>query len=123
VDDLAALIQRELDQRNWTLSDLSRYSGLSLGLISMWRSGKQGKSQGPRPESLQKLARALNLPYYKVCAATGRFIPDPPSESEEAEIIHAYRELTPGDRHVVRVVLRALRERHTTLNSTEGAGR
>ena len=45
-------------QKNWSQSDLARYSGLTRAVISKWEKGASGHPSAP---ALQKAAKALNI--------------------------------------------------------------
>ncbi len=48
-------LQRELDRREWTQSDLSRRVGSSTGVVNQWVNGVRV----PAPESCKRLADVL----------------------------------------------------------------
>src|SRR5581483_3921153 len=84
VDGLPALIQRILDERDWTLGQLARRSGLSKSTLSAWKTGTRAQgSRGPDPASLRKLAAGAGVSVREVFEAAGRRVPGALSETDE----------------------------------------
>jgi transcriptional regulator with XRE-family HTH domain len=66
--DFSTWLQNELDKREWSQSDLARYSGINRQVISTYINRQRTKPDG---EMLTAIARALKLPPETVFAAAG----------------------------------------------------
>src|SRR3954467_5310845 len=76
VDGLAALIDRVLREKDWTLSTLARRSELSVSTLHSWKSGDRATgNRGPNPEKLRQLASGAGLTVAEVFEAAGRHVP------------------------------------------------
>lgn len=115
VDELAALITRVMDEKQWTLSTLARRSGLSLSTLHSWKQGERGTgSRGPSPDKLRQLAQGAGLTVAEVFDAAGRKVPEPMEDEEERRFVHLFRELSGADRKVLEATMRALADRNDT---------
>lgn len=78
--EFAAWLHRQLQRREWNLSDLGRKADVKPSVVSRWSRGERV----PSPESCERIADALGLPLDEVLAAAGhrygdeRFGPDDP---------------------------------------------
>lgn len=57
---LTALVQRRFTETGWTLTTVAARAGLSVATVSAIKNGTRGKR--PRPATLTRLARGLELP-------------------------------------------------------------
>lgn len=64
-------IQRHLDERSWTPSDLSRAANINRSIIGRWREGAK-----PEVTTARALATALGRPVLEVLVASGLLTPD-----------------------------------------------
>lgn len=112
VDDLAALIERVMDEKDWTLSTLARRSGISISTLHSWKSGERATgSRGPSPSLLRKFAAGAGLPVVEVFEAAGRHIPASMDEESERRFLHLLRSLDQADRSVLEATMQAMIER------------
>jgi transcriptional regulator with XRE-family HTH domain len=73
-------VLRELrEKRGLTVNQLGIYSGVSPALISKIENGKRGT---PKPETLEKLAKGLKIPYEELMILAGHI----PKNDEDNEI-------------------------------------
>jgi transcriptional regulator with XRE-family HTH domain len=106
VDDLAALIERVMREKDWTLSTLARRSGLS------WKAGDRATgSRGPSPALLRKFAEGSGLTVAEVFEAAGRALPAPMDDESERRFLHLFRTLSTTDRKVIEATMQAMSER------------
>jgi transcriptional regulator with XRE-family HTH domain len=63
-------VQRHLDERGWTPTDLSKQAGINRSIIGRWREGAQ-----PEVRTAKALARALGRPVLEVLVASGLLDP------------------------------------------------
>jgi transcriptional regulator with XRE-family HTH domain len=64
-------VQRHLDERGWTPTDLSKQAGINRSIIGRWREGAQ-----PEVRTAKALARAFGRPVLEVLVASGLLDPD-----------------------------------------------
>lgn len=91
--DFGKWIQKEIDKRGWTQSDLSRESGIHTAAVSYLIGGsrKVGLS------SAIGLSKAFNMPLEEILVAAG-FMPWLEIDStKEAALIQIFRRLTPKE--------------------------
>lgn len=111
-NELGALIQRVLDERQWSLSTLAKRSGLPVSTLHSWKAGERATgSRGPSPEKLRMLAEGAALTVAEVFEAAGRQVPSPMVTEEEARFVHLYRTLGEEDRRVLEATMRAMSDR------------
>lgn len=99
-------VQRHLDERGWTPSDLSRAAGINRSIIGRWRDGAK-----PEVTTARALASALDRPVKEVLVASGLLTPD---EADVTEVTV----LTMGeisDDELVAELAARLRQRRWTL--------
>lgn len=97
-------LSQELSEREWSNADLARHSGVSEGQLSHIFSGTRGVGD----RTLEKIARALNLPKAELLRRAG-LLPEPPRHDPLlAEIIHLFDRLDPEKKQLARSMLRAL---------------
>lgn len=112
VDDLAALIERVMDEKDWTLSTLARRSGISTSTLHSWKSGDRATgSRGPTPTLLRKFAEGAGLTVAEVFEAAGRHVPAPMDDESERRFLHMWRSLDGADRKVIEATMQAMTER------------
>lgn len=112
VDDLAALIERVMQDRDWTLSTLARRSGISTSTLHSWKSGDRATgSRGPSPALLRKFADGAGLTVAEVFEAAGRHVPAAMDDESERRFLHMLRALGDDDRKVVEAMMQAMSER------------
>lgn len=112
VDDLAALIERVMDERDWTLSTLARRAGISTSTLHSWKSGDRATgSRGPSPALLRKFAEGAGLTVAEVFEAAGRTIPAPMDSESEGRFLHLWRSLEAEDRRVIEATMQAMSQR------------
>lgn len=111
-NELAALIERVLNERQWSLTTLAKRSGLPLSTIHAWKSGDRATgSRGPSPDKLRKLAQGAGLTIAEVFEAAGRVVPAPMVTEEESRFVHLFRALGEQDRRVLEATMRAMTDR------------
>jgi len=66
-----AWLQRHLDERGWTPSDLARHAKINRSIISRWREGAQ-----PEVPTARALAVALGRPLLEVLVAAELITPE-----------------------------------------------
>ena len=66
-----AWLQRHLDERGWTPSDLARHAKINRSIISRWREGAQ-----PEVPTARALAAALGRPLLEVLVAAELLTPE-----------------------------------------------
>lgn len=112
MDDLAALITRVLDERDWTLTTLSRRSGIPVSTLHSWKAGlRAAGSRGPSPARLRLLADAVGIPVVTVFEAAGRHVPAPMDDAHERDFLNLLRSLTEEDKRVIRATMHAMGDR------------
>lgn len=112
--DLAKLIDRVLDERQWTLSALAKRSGLPISTLHSWKQGDRATgSRGPSPDKLRQLAKGAGLTVAEVFEAAGRRVDEPAGDEEERRFLHLYRTLGDEDRRVLEATMRAMADRST----------
>lgn len=115
VDDLAALIERVMDEKDWTLSTLARRSGISTSTLHSWKSGDRATgSRGPTPTLLRKFAEGAGLTVAEVFEAAGRHVPAPMDDESERRFLHMWRSLDGADRKVIEATMQAMTERQNS---------
>jgi transcriptional regulator with XRE-family HTH domain len=116
---MAALITRVLDEKQWTLSQLAKRSGLPTSTLHSWKSGDRAQgSRGPSPDKLRQLAEGAGLTVAEVFEAAGRKVPEPMGDEEERRFLHLYRTLSEEDRRVLEATMRAMSDRGATQAPT-----
>lgn len=117
VDDLAALIDRVMREKDWTLSTLARRSGLSVSTLHSWKSGDRATgSRGPSPDKLRQLATGASLTVAEVFEAAGRHVPAPMDDEEERRFLHLFRTLNSENRGILEATMQAMRERQKSTS-------
>ena len=112
VDDLGALIQRVMDENDWTISTIARRSNLPTSTVHAWKTGVRATgSRGPAPKNLRKLAKGMNVTVAEVFEAVGRRVPGEMSPDDKDRFMHVIEALSEGDRQVVLSTAEALLQR------------
>lgn len=85
--DLHCLIRTELEERHWGIRQLSLAVGVQFGVAARWVARDPAKRVVPKPETLVRLARELDLDVYEVFRRAG-YLPlvDNSNHPHEAEI-------------------------------------
>lgn len=102
-----AWLTSELNKREMSNNELARRAGVSSGLVSLVLSGQRGIST----DFCIKVARALNLPTNDVLRRAGfSTVPDAQADlsADEAELVAAYRRLSPDMRGRAVAILQVL---------------
>lgn len=112
---LQRLIQARLHERGWSYGVVARRGGLPRSTVYNLAS-TDNLVRPPRPETIEKLARGLDLPETAVRAAaaeaTGLHLNrDNIIDDETAILIASIEELTPDDRRVIAKLIESLRAR------------
>jgi transcriptional regulator with XRE-family HTH domain len=109
VDNLGALIQRRMREKDWTVSTIARRSGLAISTVSAWKNGDRATgSRGPTPDKLRQLAVGLDLSVAEVFEAAGRYVPGELSSDDTRRFVQRLGALSAGDRKVVDATIDAL---------------
>lgn len=112
VDDLAALIQSIMDEKDWTLSTLARRSGLPTSTLHSWKNGDRATgSRGPSPDKLRMLAAGSGRSVAEVFEAAGRRVPPVLADEDEQRFLHRLREIGEADRKILDATMQAMIER------------
>lgn len=112
VDDLAELIERVMRDKDWTLSTLSRRTGIATSTLSSWKTGDRARgSRGPSPEKLRRLAEGAGIPVSEVFEAAGRHVPAAMNDADERRFLHLLRSLDRADRKVIEATMQAMSDR------------
>ena len=112
VDDLAALIRRVMDERDWTITTIARRSHLPTSTVHSWKNGDRATgSRGPSPDKLRQLAAGLGLTPAEVFEAAGRRVPATLPPDEERRFFHLLRAIAPEDRKVIEATMEAMLSR------------
>ena len=80
-EPLQMMIRNELDRRDWSPSDLGRAIGSQPSLISRWFQG-----QRPNTESLERIAKALDLDVRQLLVLAKHMPPDPEEDNDDPEL-------------------------------------
>lgn len=105
--DFGIWLNAELIKRDWSQSDLAKKSGLSRGTISNIMSGLRGVGT----DSLNAIAKALQLSPSIVFQAAGLLPPAAEGGEEREEMKYLFSRLTPEDRREILELMRFKVER------------
>lgn len=109
VDDLGALIQRRMEEKGWTITEIARRSELSVSTVHAWATGiRASGSRGPNPDKLRKLAKGMQLTVAEVFEAAGRRVPGTLTDADQRRFMHLLGELSESDRRVVEATMEAM---------------
>lgn len=109
VDNLGALIQRRMIEKNWTVTTIARRSGLAISTVSAWKNGDRATgNRGPTPDKLRQLALGLNLSVAEVFEAAGRYVPGELDDDEQRRFLQRLGALSVSDRKVIDATIDAL---------------
>jgi transcriptional regulator with XRE-family HTH domain len=112
VDDLGALIQRVMDENDWTITTIARRSGLATSTVHAWKAGDRATgSRGPSPKNLRKLAEGMNVTVAEVFEAAGRRVPGEMTPDDKARFLHVIEALSESDRRVLLSTAEAMLQR------------
>lgn len=107
---LAGMIEQVASERGWSLREIARRSGLPPATVQ--KASNPDSPSVPRRETLEALARGLNVPTTMLLTAaiddygvTPAVDPDDPSVSL---VVHAMQELTPQRRAELASLARAM---------------
>lgn len=84
-EEFAAFVRSELRRREWVQSDLARRAGVPTGSLTRWLNG----TRRPKPESVLRLADALNADPDAVLAMVGHREEVEPASPDELSRVHA----------------------------------
>lgn len=93
---LQLLVERVMEQNDWTLERVALRGGLSISTVSAIKNGTRGVRSSDK--TLKKLARGLELQEKVVLEAAGRRAPADPESAEEGMILSAIRGIRAEDR-------------------------
>ena len=121
LNPLQRLIQQRLHERGWSYREVAGHSGLSHSTIYSLAM-KRNLARPPRPATLDRLAKGLDVPASVVRAAaaesTGMHYYDGTparhhdhDDQERELLIASIDELSPGDRRHVAALVESLRRR------------
>ena len=96
-EDLAAMLQRVMDEHGWNQSDLARATGIRVGTINSWVRRVRGT---PSAENIQKLADGTGEPAVKWAEASGRRVPAPLDSNGEQYILSLWHKMTPAEQRL-----------------------
>jgi len=100
--DLSNWLQAELQNRDWSQSELARASGLHRAIIS--KIILQGSD--PKPETLEAIAKALKFPPEQVYRVAGILPPAPNVDEEIEQIVHETSKLSKDDQREILAFIR-----------------
>lgn len=109
VDKLGALIQRRMDEKGWTITEIARRSNLSVSTVHAWARGiRASGSRGPNPDKLRQLAKGMQLTVAEVFEAAGRHVPEAMTEGDQRRFMHLYAALSEADQKVIEATMEAM---------------
>jgi transcriptional regulator with XRE-family HTH domain len=98
-------LNKEMNKRGWSQSDLARSSELNRAVINKLLNGQTL----PRPATLEAIARALKAPVEQVYRMAGLLPEIPESESYLEEVMHHIRRIqNPQHRATILLLIKAL---------------
>ncbi|WP_046225578.1 helix-turn-helix domain-containing protein [Paenibacillus dauci] len=68
------------EQKNWSINQLADLAGISTSQISRIENGKRGV---PKPQTIEKITRALNVPYAEMMDRAGYLRPEENQQTPE----------------------------------------
>ncbi|WP_046213130.1 helix-turn-helix domain-containing protein [Paenibacillus wulumuqiensis] len=68
------------EQKNWSINQLADLAGISTSQISRIENGKRGV---PKPQTIEKIARALGVPYAEMMDRAGYLRPEENQQTPE----------------------------------------
>lgn len=101
-------LQNEMDQRDWSQSDLAREANLSRGAVG----NVLRQERDPGKDFLIGIAHALKIPPEVVFRAAGLLPEAPESTQESEELLHLYHLLPEADRKEILRYVRFIVEGH-----------
>lgn len=104
VNTFSEWLQKELDQRGWTQSHLSRVAGIARGTLSNISSGNREMG----PDTALAIARALNIPPEAVFRAAGLLPPEPKADPILERVNHLLSQLPEDDQENILGLVEAL---------------
>lgn len=113
-EDLAQLLNRVMDKRGLTRTEIAHRAGVSVSIVSAWASRKRGTRRGPSHAVLERLADALGEPRERVFAAAARKTPGPLTDDKRQAVLAVFAELTEEQQETKLVEMRALVEHNRT---------
>ncbi len=88
-------LKEQLERKGWRQADLARKSGLTTAEVSYLVLGKGKK---PDPDTIDKLARGLEVPIEQVYRAAGYMEKAPEASEILEEMQYWYERMTPEER-------------------------
>lgn len=115
VNRLQSLIQQRLDERGWTLLEVSRRGGLPKQ--TLYRLMQQPIKRVPNEATISKLSRGLELPRPLVADAAAesagiRIYTEVAQDSDTQVVIATMERLSPERRRAIRKMAEALADEH-----------
>jgi transcriptional regulator with XRE-family HTH domain len=104
MDDFTGLLNAQLAERGWSISEFARRSGMSQSTASDVINGKVP----PSARVIYMTADAFNEPREKWLRIAGHLPPQPPAQDDEQQVVNAYRDLEPEERDVIKRALLGL---------------
>ena len=129
INPLQRMIQQRLREQGWSYGEVARRGGLPRSTVYTLATTRN-LTRPPRPDTIDALARGLDVPVAAVRAAAaestglhyydqGPAGPEHPADRERELLIASIDELTPEDRRHVVALVESLRNR-ASLPSADG---
>jgi transcriptional regulator with XRE-family HTH domain len=106
MDNFAAWLKRELENRNWKQADLVRATNLDSAVISYLINGKRNAGE----TTARAIARALKLPPELVFEKAGLLPPKPELSPTKRKLAHLAEDLPDSDIEMVITLLEQRQE-------------
>jgi len=86
MDEFKEWLQKEMNNREWTISDLARYANVARGSIGNILRGERN----PGVDLCEGIARAFKIAPEIVYRHAGLLPPEPKQDEKRQELIHLY---------------------------------
>jgi transcriptional regulator with XRE-family HTH domain len=113
--DFGGWVRLEREKKDWSQSDLSRYSGLHRAVISKIESGTR-----PMPETLLALAQAFKMSPITIYRVAG-LLPEGGDQATFEDWQHLIAQLLPDEQDEMREIMKLKIERRQTKEQAERA--
>mgnify|MGYP006307225799 CR=1 FL=1 len=110
-------LEKEIDKRGWTMSELARRCDVSHPAISRVVSGERGAG----PELCRAIAHAFDMPEEKIFRIAGLLsqLPAPEEDFPFAEVLALMQNLPPAERREILEYIRWRYKRHMRKTQNE----